>query len=402
MPSLFTFANNVSTQLAGAVSTSATSITLSSAAHLPSSIPSGRVMVITVNDQATRQNFEVMYATAISGATLTVLRGQEGTTALSWQAGDFAYCSPTMGQMQAFGQLADANTWTGNNSFSNPVAVGAPVSNGQAVQLGQVRTKLQANTNFYVNASTGNDANNGLTPTTAWATLTAALGTIQQLYDLAGFIATINVAAGSYAPGICSGAFVGGISPNSVQVIASGAALVTNPSGTGAQNACFYATSGSQFLIAGSFTLVNSAAGGSCVQASGTGSMISTGAGISYGFSAGSHILGNAFGIVNVNGSYSIATNGGAGSHFNASTGGAVDVTSGITLSIGSNVNFTTAFSLATGVAQINAGGMTFSGSATGTRYNAQSNSMINTDGSGANYFPGNAAGITASGGIYI
>ncbi|HGF4015939.1 hypothetical protein [Burkholderia cenocepacia] len=137
MPSLFTFANNVSTTLASAVSSGSTSITLSSAAHLPSSIPPGRVMVITANDQATRQNFEVMYATAISGATLTVLRGQEGTTALSWQAGDFAYCAPTMGQMQAFGQLADANTWTGDNSFSNPVGVAAATGLGQAVQLQQ-------------------------------------------------------------------------------------------------------------------------------------------------------------------------------------------------------------------------------------------------------------------------
>ncbi|MBJ9694100.1 hypothetical protein [Burkholderia cenocepacia] len=402
MPSLFTFANNVSTTLAGAVSTGATSITLSSAAHLPSSIPSGRVMVITANDQATRQNFEVMYATAISGATLTVLRGQEGTTPLAWQAGDFAYCSPTMGQMQAFGQLADANTWTGNNAFSNPVSVGAAVSAGQAVQLGQVRAKLQANTNFYVNASTGNDANNGLTPTTAWATLTAALSSIQLLYDLAGHTATINVAAGSYAPGICNGAFVGAVSPTSVQVVATAAANVTNPSGTGSQNACFYATSGSQFAISGPFTLTNSATGMSCAQASGTGAIITVGAGVAFAFSAGSHMLANALGVVNVSGSYSITTNGGTGSHFNASTGGAVDVTSGITLSIGSNVNFTTAFSLATGVAQINAGGMAFSGSATGTRYNAQSNSMINTEGSGANYFPGSAAGVTASGGIYI
>ncbi|MHA3054668.1 hypothetical protein [Acinetobacter sp. ANC 4633] len=36
---------------------------------------------------ATKSVFEVCYVTAISGNTLTVLRGQEGTTAQSWLAG---------------------------------------------------------------------------------------------------------------------------------------------------------------------------------------------------------------------------------------------------------------------------------------------------------------------------
>ncbi|MGU2415213.1 gp53-like domain-containing protein [Burkholderia cenocepacia] len=140
MPGPFIFANNVSTTLAGAISSTSTTVTLSSAANLPSSIPAGKMLVITLNDQATRQTFEVMYATAISGATLTVLRGQEGTAALAWSAGDFAYCAPSMGQMQAFGQLADANTWTGNNTFTNPLAVAAAVAAGQAVNLGQFQS----------------------------------------------------------------------------------------------------------------------------------------------------------------------------------------------------------------------------------------------------------------------
>ncbi|HDR9834293.1 TPA: hypothetical protein QDC51_001047 [Burkholderia multivorans] len=124
MPSLFTFANNISTTLAASISSGATSLTLSSAANLPSSIPAGKVLVITLNDTATRQQFEVIYATAISGATLSgLLRGQENTSAQAWSTGAYAYCSPTMGQMQAFGQLADNNTWSGNNTFANPVTI---------------------------------------------------------------------------------------------------------------------------------------------------------------------------------------------------------------------------------------------------------------------------------------
>jgi hypothetical protein len=47
-------------------------------------------------------------------------------------------------------------------------------------------------------------------------------------------------------------------------------------------------------------------------------------------------------------------------------------------------------------------GGITFSGSATGTRYVAQHNGIINTGGGGASYLPGDAAGSTATQGQYL
>lgn len=140
---IFMFVNNVDTTLAGAVSSSATSLTLSSAANLPSSIPSGEVLVITLNDQATRQNFEVIYATSVSGSTLSgLLRGQEGTTALSWSTGDFAYSGPTKGQQASFGQLAAANEWGGINTFDQPVIVPPATASNQAVNLGQIGGRL--------------------------------------------------------------------------------------------------------------------------------------------------------------------------------------------------------------------------------------------------------------------
>ncbi|HEX7911803.1 MAG TPA: hypothetical protein VF534_27430 [Paraburkholderia sp.] len=120
----FIFANNVNTTLAGNVSTSATSITLSSTANLPASIPAGSVLAITLNDQATRGNYEVIYATAVTGATLSgLLRAQEGTAALAWLTGDFAFSGPTAGQQGSFGQLSENNTWTGTNTFDDGIAV---------------------------------------------------------------------------------------------------------------------------------------------------------------------------------------------------------------------------------------------------------------------------------------
>lgn len=141
---IFTFANNINTTLAGAVSPSATTITLASTANLPATIPAGEVLVVTLNDAATRQNFEIVYATARTGATLTVLRAQEGTAALSWLTGDFAYSPPTAGQQESFGQLAAANTWTGANTFSDPVTVGTATTSGEAVNLGQAQSTFAA------------------------------------------------------------------------------------------------------------------------------------------------------------------------------------------------------------------------------------------------------------------
>lgn len=45
---------------------------------------------------------------------------------------------------------------------------------------------------------------------------------------------------------------------------------------------------------------------------------------------------------------------------------------------------------------------LTFSGSATGVRYSSRENSVIYTNGGGASYFPGNSAGTTLTGGLYV
>lgn len=124
--SIFTFANNVQTTLAGSISPSSTTITLASSANLPTSIPAGEVLVITLNDVATRLNFEIMYATAIVGATLTVERAQEGTAALSWLVGDYAFSGVTAGQMgQGKGRILSVplvftatGSWTVNPNAS--------------------------------------------------------------------------------------------------------------------------------------------------------------------------------------------------------------------------------------------------------------------------------------------
>ncbi len=106
--SIFVFANNIRTTLVSALSSSATTMTLASGSGLPT-LQTDQVMPLTLNDAATGLVYETVYATAISGTSVTITRGQEGTIAASWLAGDYVSCDPTA---WAIGQLG-----MGNNLF---------------------------------------------------------------------------------------------------------------------------------------------------------------------------------------------------------------------------------------------------------------------------------------------
>ncbi|MGC9271933.1 hypothetical protein [Acidiphilium sp.] len=127
---VFIFANNINTTLADALTSTATTITLASSAGLPS-IPTGSYLAITLNDAATRSVFEVCWATAVSGANLTVLRGQEGTAAQSWLVGDYAYAAVTDAGLAS---LANING-SASESFS---AANAAAGSSQVAPISQL------------------------------------------------------------------------------------------------------------------------------------------------------------------------------------------------------------------------------------------------------------------------
>jgi len=122
----FVFANNIKTTVASAFSNVATSLTLASSVGLPT-LSAGQVLPITINDAATGLVYEICYATAITGATLTVTRAQEGTAAQNWLVGDRAYCAPTA--------LSVAPV---NGNGLNVFQVANAVASNEAVNLGQV------------------------------------------------------------------------------------------------------------------------------------------------------------------------------------------------------------------------------------------------------------------------
>ncbi|WP_430229752.1 hypothetical protein [Paraburkholderia tropica] len=145
----FVIANNVNTQLAAAASSSATTLTLASSANLPT-LSAGQVMPLTLNDAATGQNYEIVYVTAITGVTLTVTRAQEGTGALTWNVGDYAFCAPTKGTVAVT---------TGNPS--NTFMVANATAANMAPNVGQVQAGFA---NYAVATGTANAHTVALTP----------------------------------------------------------------------------------------------------------------------------------------------------------------------------------------------------------------------------------------------
>jgi hypothetical protein len=80
------FSNNASTQLSVAITTSATSVTVSDSSELPTLSAGDHTYVTIANAGGTK--IEIVKVTAIVSNTLTVVRGQDNTSALAFNAGD--------------------------------------------------------------------------------------------------------------------------------------------------------------------------------------------------------------------------------------------------------------------------------------------------------------------------
>jgi len=118
------FANNAKTTLASSITSTATSITVASGTGTLFPSPStGQGFRITLNSVSTPTLYEICICTARSGDTLTVIRGQEGTTASPFSLNDIVGnydTAATMAdlvqseQLQAQTYLYAVATGTGN------------------------------------------------------------------------------------------------------------------------------------------------------------------------------------------------------------------------------------------------------------------------------------------------
>ena len=258
----------------------------------------------------------------------------------------------------------------------------------QVVARRHVRERLTANRSYYV-CTDGSDGNNGLANNSGGAFLTVqkAIDVVAQL-DQAGFTVTIQIGAGAYAAGMAMKDFTGPVivqgdttTPSNV-VISTTSAFPVLHTATGT-------------VTVQGFKLTSS--GNGLVYCGGAATTLVLGA-MEYGSSAFRQIWIDNGASVQMTAAYTIS---GGGSDHIYMAGNSTYSFASATVTLTGTPAFGSAFFTAVSGAAATLFSVTYSGSATGARYSATLNAVINTFGGGASYFPGNSAGSAATGGQY-
>lgn len=258
-----------------------------------------------------------------------------------------------------------------------------------------VRQQVRADIAFYVSPS-GSDANDGLSARTAFLTLQKAWNALCRL-DLATFTGTINVADGAYAAGIASAAMpVGG---SAIYIVGN----TTTPTAVTITSAleCFRldGTAACPVYIRG-FSLATTGVSKAGINIGGRATVTTTYincAGMSGGGNSGFYNVGRQGSRIVVSTGQTIS---GDIPCYASAAGGVIQFyNTAITLTAVIAVSWN--FVVATYLGTILAAGVTFQGSATGRRYIVTLNSLILTNTSDPNYFPGSIAGTASTGGQY-
>jgi hypothetical protein len=251
-----------------------------------------------------------------------------------------------------------------------------------------VREKLDANRTYYVRTD-GNDNNSGLVNSAggAWLTGQHAVDVIRKSLDLGGFGAIIQFAAGTYGGITVVGPWTGGGTVLLVGDITTPANIVSD---------AMSVSGGGQLSLAG-FKIVTAQNFGLAIFEE---AVLTIAGKMEYGAAVTSHLYTRDGGrIINFGNAYTISA--GAAAHMFADRGSGISM-AGLTATLTGTPAFSVGFAIASECGTLLANGNTYTGAATGPRYVAQANGTIQTVGGGANYFPGNAAGTTATGGQYI
>ena len=103
------FANNVSTTLSAAINATQTTISVADASGLPT-LSSGDYIYLTIDTDTNSPTIEVVKVTAISSNTLTVVRGQDGTTASSFSNGTKIELRVTAAALDDISSAADTES----------------------------------------------------------------------------------------------------------------------------------------------------------------------------------------------------------------------------------------------------------------------------------------------------
>ncbi len=252
------------------------------------------------------------------------------------------------------------------------------------------REVLSTSRTYYVDPASGSDSNDGLSAQSAFLTIQKAIDSALNV-DAAGNTVTIQLADGTYT----SGGWV-----NRPMFDGSQLNIIGNPA---APESVEVAVSGANAFLVD--------AAGAKVRLEGL--KISGDVGVWARYGAVVFLTGrNVFGACNFrhisadNGAFvemlggEIIIDGAAPHHLYADAGGHVFYAVG-TATINGTLAFPFGFAFAQSTGLVTSYGMSWSGSATGPRYQAMLNGVINVNASGTDYFPGDSAGVLTSGGQY-
>ncbi len=316
------------------------------------------------------------------------------------------------------------NNWVGLQNFNGGGTSTTPAAGDSSTKIattafvsGSVasaaRTRLLADTTFYVNSSTGNDSNlctlaaPCLTPQRGW-------DYVADNYDANGHVITIQLTGTAFTSGIkTSKCVLGANSPGSVAILGAGATATTTAVTITVNGADVFNFGGptvgynagntfgcTQATVAGIKCVTTTS--GNCVIASGGGVGITVGASgspMEFGSVAENHIVG-AHNAWIIGGTNNLVSGGGV-THVTAESGARVALHN-TTETITGTPAFSTAYAFANTGATLYMDAMTFTGSATGVRWLAFSLGALYTLNDSATYIPGSTAGAAVFGGKQV
>ena len=259
------------------------------------------------------------------------------------------------------------------------------------------REVLTANRTYYVRTD-GSDSNTGLANTSGGAFLTIQKAIdVAVALDLSIYDVTIQIGAGTYSS----------VGNELKSIVGSGKIIIVGDETTPANvtvtqtgsptnsQGCFYAFGVQGIYSLRGMKLTSATAAGYGINISG-GSRVEF-QNMNFGAITIYHVRAVDGATLEVTGNYTIS--GGAVGHVVASS--SIVRCQSRTITLSGTPAFSGQFANATAAGYYIASILTFSGSATGPRYSATLNGVINTAGGGASYFPGDSAGSTATGGQY-
>ncbi len=193
------FSNNASSTLASAISDSQTSLTLASGtgALFPSTSGSDYFYATIVNSG---NLIEIVRVTGRSGDVLTVLRGQEGTTARAYSAGDKIELRVTAAGLNSKfdktgGTITGDIAQTGNFTLTGATVVGAPTGGNKGA--GTVNATGLFVNGVAVGTGAGSVTSVALSPGTTGLTVSGSPITTSGTITLGGTLAIANGGTGS-------------------------------------------------------------------------------------------------------------------------------------------------------------------------------------------------------------